>query len=143
MLRRLRQLIVAVTFGVLGAAAGRAFADLRRQQQAGEQPTIASLSLDRISVRPQDVAPGIVAAMRVTSRPWSWLHIPPWLAAFAINFGLVAFARELGSLREMSMGAVPGTDGVEDDLPWGAASEEGAPAAPFEGEAGEQESPAF
>lgn len=134
MFRRLSQFIVAVTFGVLGAAAGRAFVDLRKQQQAGEEPALPTLSLDRINVRPQDVAPGVLAAMRVTSRPWSWLHIPPWLAAFAINFGLVAFARELNSLRSMSMGAIPGMDGGEGDPPWGEEAEDGAPRSPFEGE---------
>ncbi|MEE8337098.1 MAG: hypothetical protein V3R95_03470 [Dehalococcoidia bacterium] len=137
MFRRLSQFVVAVTFGVLGAAAGRAFVDLRKQQQAGEQPALPALSLDRIKVRPQDVAPGVVAAMRVTSRPWSWLHIPPWLAAFAINFGLVAFARELNSLRGMSMGAIPGMDGGEDDPAWGEDAEDGAPRSPFEDETGE------
>ena len=134
MFRRLSQFIVAVTFGVLGAAAGRAFVDLRKQQQAGEESTLPTLSLDRINVRPQDVAPGVVAAMRVTSRPWSWLHIPPWLAAFAINFGLVAFARELHSLRGMGMGAIPGMDGGEGDPPWGEEADDGEPRSPFEGE---------
>ncbi len=143
MFRRISQFIVAVTFGVLGAAAGRAFVELRKQQQAGEQLTASSLSLDRITVRPQDVAPGIVAAMRVTSRPWSWLHIPPWLAAFAINFGLVAFARELSSLRGMSMGANPGTEDSESDAPWGEAPQDGPPVSPFEGEGGEPQSSAL
>lgn len=151
MFRRLSQLIVAVAFGVLGAAAGRAFVDLRKQQAEGEQPTMPSFSLDRINVRPQDVAPGVVAAMRVTSRPWSWLHIPPWLAAFAVNFGLVAFARELGSLRGMSMSAIPGMEGVESDLPWGDGPEEGAEQspeagaadAPFDGESDQPQSSAL
>ena len=130
MFRRLRQLIVAVLFGVLGAAAGRAFVDLRRQQEAGEQPSLSSLSLDRINVRPQDVVPGIVAAMRVTNRPWSWLHIPPWIAAFAVNFGLVAFARELGSLRGMSMGSIPGMGDAESDPPLDDVPADGAPSSP-------------
>jgi len=115
---------------VLGAAAGRAFVDLRKQQEAGEQPTVPSMSLDRISVRPQDVVPGIIAAMRVTNRPWSWLHIPPWIAAFAINFGLVAFARELGSLRGMSMGSIPGMGDAESDPPWDDGPADGAPTSP-------------
>jgi hypothetical protein len=131
MFRRLRQLIVAVLFGVLGAAAGRAFVDLRRQQEAGEQPSVSSLSLDRINVRPQDVVPGIVAAMRVTNRPWSWLHVPPWIAAFAVNFGLVAFARELGSLRSMSMGSIPGMGDAESDPPWDDVPADGAPSSPI------------
>ncbi|HJM74665.1 MAG TPA: hypothetical protein QGI71_02205 [Dehalococcoidia bacterium] len=135
MLRRLRQLIVAVLFGVLGAAAGRAFVDLRKQQEAGEQPTAPSMSLDRISVRPQDVVPGIMAAMRVTNRPWSWLHIPPWIAAFVVNFGLVAFARELGSLRGMSMGSIPGMGDAESDPPWDDGPADDAPASSLAEEA--------
>ena len=29
-----------------------------------------------------------VAALRVGDRPWSYLHIPPWLAAFVVNFAV-------------------------------------------------------
>ena len=143
MFRRLRQLVIAVIFGVLGAAAGRAFVDLRRQRQSGEPSETPTLSLDRISVRPQDVAPGIVAAMRVTNRPWSWLHIPPWLAAFAINFALVAFARELASMRGMSMGSIPGMGEVEDDAPWDDGPGDDAPTPPFDGSADEPQGSAL
>ena len=95
MIRRLRLLVSAVLFAVLGAAAGRLAADFRRQRAAGEEPR---LNPDRVELRPRDVVPGIVAAMRVSGRPWSWLHIPPWLAAFAVNFGIAAYARELAPL---------------------------------------------
>ncbi len=87
-------------FGVLGAAAGRIAADVRKQQAAGEEPS--QINLDGIDLHPRDIAPGIFAAMRVTSAPWSWLHVPPWLAAFAVNFAFVGFAKELGSLKDMS-----------------------------------------
>lgn len=109
MLDRLRQFAIAVIFGVLGAIAGRLAADFRRQQAAGEQPSPPSL--DGINLKPQDVVPGIVAAMRVTNRPWSWLHIPPWFAAFAVNFGVVAFARELRSFESMGRDALGGLTG--------------------------------
>ncbi len=100
MIRRLRQLLIAVMFGVLGAAAGRVASDMRNQQAAGEEPS--QINLDSIDLHPRDIAPGIFAAMRVTSAPWSWLHVPPWLAAFAVNFVFVGFAKELKSLKDMS-----------------------------------------
>lgn len=93
MLRTLRNAVLAVIFAALGAAAGRIAADLRRQIAAGQEPRI---DLDRIDVRGRDVVPGLVAAMRVRSGPWSYLHVPAWLAAFTVNFVLAAFAGELG-----------------------------------------------
>lgn len=87
-------------FGVLGAAAGHIAADMRKQQAAGEEPS--QINLDSIDLHPRDIVPGIIAAMRVTSAPWSWLHVPPWLAAFAVNFAFVGFAKELRSLKDMS-----------------------------------------
>jgi hypothetical protein len=42
--------------------------------------------------------PGLVAALRVHDRPWSFLHIPSWLAAFTVNFAFTALGRELGPL---------------------------------------------
>ncbi len=110
MIRRLRTLLFALLFAVLGAVAGRVASDIRRQQAAGEEP---QLNLDGINLRPRDIAPGVVAAMRVSSRPWSLLHIPPWMAAFSINFAIAAFARELGPLGRMARGEF----GEEDDGP--------------------------
>lgn len=109
MLRRLRQFVIAVMFGALGAVAGRLAADFRRQQAAGEQPSPPNM--DGINIKPQDIVPGIVAAMRMTSRPWSWLHIPPWFAAFAVNFGIVAFAEELQSIQGMGRDALGSAGG--------------------------------
>ena len=40
--------------------------------------------------------------MRVRDRPWSWLHIPSWLAAFAVNFAVAAVGSDLQKLREMA-----------------------------------------
>ena len=107
MMRRLKILISAVMFAALGAAAGRIAGELRRQQEAGEEP---HLDLDRINVRPRDIVPGVVAAMRVADRPWSFLRIPPWMAAFCMNFAIAAFARELEPLRR-----VAGVHGDEED----------------------------
>lgn len=109
MLAKLRQFVIAVIFGVLGAVVGRLVSDFRRQQAAGEPPSPPNL--DGIDIKPQDVVPGIVAAMRVTSRPWSWFHIPPWLAAFAVNFCVVAFAGELRSIERMGRDALGGMTG--------------------------------
>ena len=125
MIRRLRLLVSAVLFAVLGAAAGRLAADFRRQRAAGEQPHI---DLDRVELRPRDVVPGIVAAMRVSGRPWSWLHIPPWLAAFTVNFCIAAWGRELGPLGRaagINMGDVDDAAAGDEAEAW-----PGAPAEP-------------
>ncbi len=110
MIRRLRTLLFALLFAVLGAVAGRVAGDIRRQQAAGEEPR---LNLDGINLRARDIAPGVVAAMRVSSRPWSLLHIPPWMAAFSVNFAIAAFASELGPLGRMARGEF----GEQDDEP--------------------------
>ena len=121
MMRRLRQFVIAVIFGALGAVAGRLAADFRRQQAAGEPPSPPNL--DGINVKPQDIVPGIVAAMRMTSRPWSWLHIPPWFAAFAVNFGILAFADELQSIRGMGRDALGGAGGFGGQFAGGVSGE--------------------
>jgi hypothetical protein len=54
-----------------------------------------------LRVRPQDVVPGVVAAFRVGDPPWSWFHIPRWLAAFGVNFATAALSGDLGRLREL------------------------------------------
>ena len=101
MLRRLRAVVMVALFALVGAVAGRFAADLRRQTEAGEEPHI---DLDAIIVRPRDVVPGLVAAMRVRDRPWSYLHIPSWLAALCVNFGLAALGGDLEPLRRMARG---------------------------------------
>ena len=124
MFRRLRTLLFALLFAAMGAVAGRVLSDIRRQQAAGEEPR---LNLDGINLRARDVAPGVVAAMRVSSRPWSLLHIPPWMAAFSINFAIAAFARELGPLGRVAQGEFGEGDGEgEPDLGAGRAAEPAA-----------------
>ena len=95
MMRRLRVAFAALLSAALGAVAGRMAADLRRSAAAGE-----ALAIDPggFELRPQDIVPGIVAAMRVGDRPWSFLHIPPWMAAFFVSFTVAAFMREIGEL---------------------------------------------
>ena len=111
MFRRLRTLLFALLFAAMGAVAGRVVSDIRRQQAAGEEPR---LNLDGINLRARDIAPGVVAAMRVSSRPWSLLHIPPWMAAFSVNFAIGAFARELGPLGRMAQGEFGEGEGEPD-----------------------------
>ncbi len=96
MLRRLRNLILVIIFAALGAVAGRVAAEARSRQRAGQEP--AGVDLAAITLRPRDVIPGIAVAMRVGRRPWSFLHIPPWLAAFATNFGVAMYGSEIESL---------------------------------------------
>jgi len=69
-----------------------------RRESASEYTSGAAPVADEPVLRPRDVIPGLVAALRVHDKPWSFLHIPAWLAAFAVNFGLAAMGRELGPL---------------------------------------------
>ncbi len=123
MFRRLRLLVATVLFAALGALAGRIIADIRRQQAAGETP---HLDIDSITLRPRDIAPGVVAAMRVNGPPWSWLHAPPWLAAFAVSFATAAFAREFGPRRRGGHGEVAPIEPAEPAPAWSAAAPESA-----------------
>lgn len=130
MLRRLRAIVMVALFALIGAVIGRLTADLRRQTEAGEEPHI---DLDAITLRPRDVVPGLVAAMRVRDRPWSYLHIPSWLAALSVNFGLAALGGDLSELRRMasSMGGFgfdPASD--FDDEPSAAGASPAAPQTP-------------
>ncbi len=111
MLRRLRLVLLVAIAAVAGAVAGRVAAEARRRHDAGEEP--AGLDLSAITVRPQDLVPGLVAALRVRDRPWSWLHIPSWLAAFGVNFGVAAVGGDLSRLREMAEHAAFGMAGLE------------------------------
>lgn len=111
MLRHLRLVILVAIAAVAGAVAGRVAAEARRRREAGEQP--AGLDLSAITVRAQDLIPGLVAAVRVRDRPWSWLHIPSWLAAFGVNFGVAAVGGDLSRLREMAEHAAFGMAGIE------------------------------
>lgn len=93
MFRRLRALVAALAFAALGAVLGRMVARMRRQAEAGEP-----LRLERssVTIRLRDLVPGLLAALRVRQRPWSYLHLPSWLAAFSVNFAFGVFGRELG-----------------------------------------------
>ena len=92
MIRAVRRAILVVVYAVLGAVAGRVAMDLRQRQLRGEP---LEVKLDASTLRPQEIVPGIIAAMRVRDRPWSYLRIPGWFAAFAVNFAVSALGREL------------------------------------------------
>jgi hypothetical protein len=97
MLRWLRAVVVTVLFALLGAAAGRVVAAQRRRMETGEAgPSNVDVALEL--PKPQEVVPGLVAALRIGDRPWSFLHVPPWLAAFAVNLVVTAMGRELQPL---------------------------------------------
>ncbi|MCY4616392.1 MAG: hypothetical protein OXC71_08400 [Chloroflexi bacterium] len=92
MIRFLRRSILVIVYAVLGAVAGRVAMDLRRRHAEGEP---LQVKLDASSLRPQEIIPGLIAALRVRDRPWSYLHIPGWFAAFTVNFAVSALGREL------------------------------------------------
>jgi hypothetical protein len=110
MFRRLFAVLFAIAAAILGAVIGRAAADLRRKSEAGEA---LHVEMDVASLRPRDVMPGLVAALRVHDRPWSYLHVPSWVAAFSVNFAFAALARELGPL----FGALRGDDDTDGTYP--------------------------
>lgn len=107
---RIRFLLFIAVAAIVGAIAGRVAAEVRRQQEAGEP---ISVSLDDVKIRVQDVVPGLVAAARVRDTPWSWLHIPSWMAAFGVNFGVGAVGGDLSRIREMAERAAFGFAGIE------------------------------
>ena len=93
----LRVVVVTVLFALLGAAAGRLLAEQPRRAETGEAgPSSLEVALEL--PKPQELVPGLVAALRVGDRPWSFLHIPPWAAAFAVNLVVAAMGRELQPL---------------------------------------------
>lgn len=110
MMARIRFLLFIAVAAVAGAVAGRVARELRRQQEAGEP---LGVSLADVKIQVQDVVPGLVAAARVRDTPWSWLHIPSWLAAFAVNLGLGALGGDLSRVREMAERAAFGFAGIE------------------------------
>ena len=105
MRRRLIAILVTVAWALAGAAAGHALGELRRRREAGDPSTP---TLEELLPRPQEVVPGLVAAMRVRERPWSLLHIPPWLAAFTVNFVVAVVSSEFRS----STREAPAIEGV-------------------------------
>ncbi|MGE3857415.1 MAG: hypothetical protein AB7G21_10720 [Dehalococcoidia bacterium] len=107
---RIRFLLFIALAAVAGAVLGRVAAEVRRQQEAGEP---VDVSLETVKIRVQDVVPGLVAAARVRDTPWSWLHIPSWLAAFGVNLGVGAVGGDLSRIREMAERAAFGFAGLE------------------------------
>lgn len=99
MLKRLRSLLLIAIGAIAGAVCGRIFAQMRAARL--DPDAAAPLAEHGIRLRPQELVPGVVAALRVGEAPWSWLHVPGWLAAFAVNFAAAALAGDLGRLREM------------------------------------------
>ncbi len=121
----LRTVILTAIFALLGAAIGRAFAEQRRRLDAGATSLIdegpaACLDLAMAQPTPREIVPGLVAALRVRDRPWSFLGIPPWAAAFAVNFLVTAMGPSLGEALERLGFALPHTPGaatVNEDWP--------------------------
>ncbi len=114
-MRRIRNILLALAFAALGAVAGRFVADSRRRAEAGEP---FEASLDAVAMPGiRDLVPGLVAALRVHDRPWSYLHLPSWLAAFAVNFVVIAFGRDLPFLRALGITGddEPRRDGHDDE----------------------------
>jgi hypothetical protein len=97
-MRRVRSLLFVLVAAALGAVLGRIALEARQKMDAGESPT--SVDLRHVTLRVQDIVPGLVAAFRVKDAPWSWFHIPSWLAAFGVNFGLTAVGGDITRLRE-------------------------------------------
>lgn len=97
-MRRVFSLLFALGCAVLGAAAGRAVVRWREDTAAGREP---SIDLASLRPTPREVLPGLVAALRVHDQPWSYLHIPSWLAAFAVNAAMGALSKKLAPLLRM------------------------------------------
>ncbi|MDA0351850.1 MAG: hypothetical protein O3A10_06530 [Chloroflexi bacterium] len=100
MFRRSRNLILILLAAAAGAMIGRWVAEARSRIDAGEDPL--AVDLHDLQIRPQDFIPGVVAAFRVGEPPWSWLHIPNWVAAFGTNFAAAAVGGDLDRLRQMA-----------------------------------------
>jgi hypothetical protein len=107
-MRFVRSVLAALIFSVLGVVAGRVLERWRRPVN-GVEPS--PIDLADLQPRPRDLMPGLIAALRVRDEPWSYLHIPSWLAAFTVNFAVVALSRELGPLLNV-LGLAPS----EEDL---------------------------
>ncbi|GMU41399.1 MAG: hypothetical protein AMXMBFR23_22650 [Chloroflexota bacterium] len=125
-------MLLILIAAALGAVLGRVALEVRQRVEAGEPPE--TVDLRRVTVRIQDLVPGLVAAMRVRDVPWSWLHIPSWLAAFAVNVAVAAVGGDLSRLREMVERAAMGVAGLAPEEPR-------EPEAPWEPPAWEPEGP--
>ena len=103
MLRWLASTLGIVLAAVAGALLGRLAAELRRRAERGGDlaDVLDEVSLDPRTLTPREVVPGLVAAVRVGDVPWSYLHIPRWLAALCVNGGAAVLARELAQIEAM------------------------------------------
>lgn len=103
MLRWLWSTLCIVFAAVAGALLGRLAAELRRRAEQGDDlyGALDEVSLDPRSLTPREVVPGLVAAVRVGDVPWSYLHLPRWLAALSVNCGAAVLARELAQIEEL------------------------------------------
>jgi len=97
MLRRLRSIVLVIIAAAVGAALGKVALQARHRMDAGEPLTQVEFS--DLNLRAQDFIPGLVAAFRVKDAPWSWFHIPGWMAAFAVNFGIGAAGGDIAALK--------------------------------------------
>lgn len=116
MLGRLRTVFLVMIGALTGAVIGRIVLEARRRREAGLDPL--GVDVRRVTLRPQDMVPGIVAAFRVEDAPWSWLHIPSPLAAFGVNLGVAAFGGDLASLREAAERAATSALGFDAREMW-------------------------
>ena len=141
----LRTVMLTIVFALLGAAVGRAFAEQRRRLEAGEMCLIdegpaACLDVAMTQPTPKEIVPGLVAALRVGDRPWSFLGIPPWAAAFAVNFLVTAMGPSLGEALEragFAMPRMPDAATVIEDWPEDGDAARWAPPPPPDSPAGE------
>jgi hypothetical protein len=111
MVRRLRTIVLVAIAAAAGALIGRLAAEARARLDAGEDPL--GIDFRDIQLRPQELVPGFVAAFRVGEPPWSWLHIPAWLAAFGTNFVISAVGGDLDRLRKMAEERALGAFGIQ------------------------------
>lgn len=121
MARRVRSLLLTALCAVIGAVIGRLVLEARRRRDAGLDPM--GLRPGDVTVRAQDLVPGLVAAYRVQDQPWSWLHVPGWLAAFSVNLTVAAVGGDLSTLRDAATRALSGALGVDFDDPFGLKSD--------------------
>jgi hypothetical protein len=108
--RRLRNMILIGLAAVVGSVLGRYAARAHARIDSGEDPLGTAFEFN---IRPQELVPGVVAAFRVGEPPWSWLHVPAWLAAFATNFAVTAVGGDLDRLRQTIEERAMGMFGIE------------------------------
>lgn len=111
MLRRIRAVLMVLVFATIGAVVGKVIAEVRRRQEAGED--VSGIDVREIRVKPADLVPGLVAAVRVHDQPWSWLRIPSWMAAMIVNAAVGAVGGNIARLREMGERAAFDLTGVD------------------------------